>query len=64
VVLKSVVDVAHIDHISSFMTKEADELVRTNAKPFNQGVNCPSEHFSSQEDRLIASKQISFKDLL
>lgn len=40
VVLKSVVDVAHIDHINSFMTKEADDLVKNNAKPFNQGVNC------------------------
>ena len=40
VVLKSVVDIAHIDHINSFMTKEADELVKNNAKPFNQGVNC------------------------
>jgi hypothetical protein len=40
VVLKSVVDIAHIDHIKSFMTKEADELVKNNAKPFNQGVNC------------------------
>lgn len=39
-VLKSVVDVAHVDHINSFMTKEADELVKNNAKPFNQGVNC------------------------
>lgn len=40
VVLKSVVDVAHIDHINSFMTKEADGLVKNNSKPFNQGVNC------------------------
>jgi hypothetical protein len=40
VVLKSVVDVAHVDHINSFMTKEADALVTNNAKPFNQGVNC------------------------
>ena len=40
VVLKSVVDVEHVDHINSFMTKEADELVKNNAKPFNQGVNC------------------------
>jgi hypothetical protein len=40
VVLKSVVDVAHVDHINSFMTKEADELMKNNVKPFNQGVNC------------------------
>lgn len=40
VVLKSVVDVAHIDHINSFMTKEAGDLVKNNSKPFNQGVNC------------------------
>ena len=40
VVLKNVVDVAHIDHLNSFMTKEADVLVKNNVKPFNQGVNC------------------------
>ena len=40
VVLKSVVDVAHVDHINSFMTKEADDLVKNDTKPFNQGVNC------------------------
>ncbi|KAG0647473.1 Kanamycin B dioxygenase [Hyphodiscus hymeniophilus] len=39
VVLKSVVDVVHVDHIRSFMTKEADELVKNKVKPFNQGVN-------------------------
>lgn len=33
VVLKSVVDVAHIDHLNSYMTKEADELVKTSVKP-------------------------------
>jgi hypothetical protein len=40
VVLKSVVDVAHVEHLNSFMTKEADELLKNNVKPFNQGVNC------------------------
>lgn len=40
VVLKSVVDVTHVDHINSFMTKEADELVRTEKKPYNQGTAC------------------------
>jgi hypothetical protein len=40
VVLKLVVDVAHVDHINSFMTKEADDIVKNNLKPFNQGVNC------------------------
>jgi hypothetical protein len=38
VVLKSVVDGDHVDNLNKFMSKEADELVRTNAKPFNQGV--------------------------
>lgn len=45
VVLKSVVDIAHVDHIDSYMTKEADELVKDNAKPFNQGVNCKLRTF-------------------
>lgn len=40
VVLKKVVDVAHVDHLNSYMTKEADELVKNNTKPFNQGVDC------------------------
>lgn len=40
VVLKDVVDVAHIDSISSYMNLEADDLVKNNSKPFNQGVNC------------------------
>jgi hypothetical protein len=40
VVLKKVVDVAHVDHLNSFMAKEADALVKNNAKPFNQGVDC------------------------
>ncbi|RFU34674.1 hypothetical protein B7463_g1675, partial [Scytalidium lignicola] len=39
VVLKGVVDVAHVEAISAYMNVEADELVRNNAKPFNQGVN-------------------------
>ncbi|TVY15089.1 Kanamycin B dioxygenase [Lachnellula arida] len=38
VVLKNVVDVAHVDHINSYMTGEADEIIKNNAKPFNQGV--------------------------
>jgi len=44
VVLKSVVDVAHVEHLNSFMTKEADELLKNNVKPFNQGVNCKHQH--------------------
>lgn len=40
VVLKSVVDVRHVDHINSYMGKEADDLLKNNTKPFNQGVNC------------------------
>ncbi|KAG4027941.1 hypothetical protein MFRU_025g00080 [Monilinia fructicola] len=39
VVLKSIVDVNHIDQINSYMSKEADELVKNETKPFNQGVN-------------------------
>lgn len=38
VALKKVVDVAHVNHLNSFMTKEADELVKNNTKPFKQGV--------------------------
>jgi hypothetical protein len=40
VVLKKVVDIAHVDHLNSYMTKEADELVKNKVKPFNQGVDC------------------------
>lgn len=40
VVLKNVVDVAHVDHINSYMTGEADGIIKNNAKPFNQGVKC------------------------
>jgi hypothetical protein len=40
VVLKNVVDVAHVDHINSYMTKEADEIIKNDYKPFNQGVKC------------------------
>lgn len=39
VVLKSVVDVTHVEHLNFFMTMEADELLKNNVKPFNQGVN-------------------------
>jgi hypothetical protein len=46
VVLKSVVDVAHVDHINSYMTREADDLVKNNTKPFNQGVNCRQQPHS------------------
>lgn len=42
VVLKNVVEVGHLDHINAFMTKEADEIIRNNSKPFNQGVKCLS----------------------
>ncbi|KAL2064127.1 hypothetical protein VTL71DRAFT_4621 [Oculimacula yallundae] len=38
VVLKSVVDVAHVDHLNVQMSKEADDLLNNNLKPFNQGV--------------------------
>lgn len=40
VVLKKVVEVAHVDHINSFMIKEADGLIKNRAKAFNQGVDC------------------------
>ncbi|KAL3426639.1 phytanoyl-dioxygenase family protein [Phlyctema vagabunda] len=38
-VLKGVVDVKHVEHINSYMTKEADELIKNKTKAFNQGVN-------------------------
>lgn len=38
VVLKSVVDVAHIDRLNVQMSKEADDLLNNNLKPFNQGI--------------------------
>jgi hypothetical protein len=40
VVLKSVVDVAHVENLSKAMSKEADYLVKNKVKAFNQGVNC------------------------
>jgi hypothetical protein len=40
VVLKSVVDISHVRNIDKFMSKEADHLLDTNAKPFNQGIDC------------------------
>lgn len=40
VVLKGVVDVDHIRDLNEFMCKDADVLVKTKVKPFNQGVNC------------------------
>jgi hypothetical protein len=40
VVLKSVVDVAHVQNLNAFMSKEAEDLVKNNSKPFNQGVKC------------------------
>lgn len=40
VVLKKVVDVNHVERLNSYMTKDADELVKNKAKPFNQGVDC------------------------
>ncbi|KAB8291530.1 hypothetical protein EYC80_006332 [Monilinia laxa] len=39
VVLKSIVDVNHADQINSYMSKEADELVKNRTKLFKQGVN-------------------------
>ncbi|KAF4624326.1 hypothetical protein G7Y89_g13846 [Cudoniella acicularis] len=39
VVLKNVVDVAHVERINSYMSKEADDILKNNLKPFNQGVN-------------------------
>lgn len=38
VVLKSVVDVNHIQNLNKFMAKDAEHLIKI--KPFNQGVNC------------------------
>ncbi|XMA20067.1 hypothetical protein WAI453_012858 [Rhynchosporium graminicola] len=38
VVLKSVVDVTHVDHLNVQMSKEADDLLNNNLKPFNQGI--------------------------
>jgi hypothetical protein len=63
VVLKSVVDVTHIDHINSYMTKEADDLVKNNTKPFNQGVNCRSQAYFPRHRKLMACKQIFFRGL-
>lgn len=40
VVLKNVVDTDHVEIINGYMCHEAEELVRTKAKAFNQGVNC------------------------
>lgn len=40
VVLKSVVDVGHLEQLTARMSEEADQLLRDNAKPFNQGVKC------------------------
>lgn len=40
VVLKDVVDVQHVESLNEYMCKEAEVLVSTKAKPFNQGVNC------------------------
>lgn len=61
VVLKSVVDVAHVDHVNSYMTKEADDLVQNNTKPFNQGVNCRYSALSRNR-KLMTCKQIFSKD--
>ncbi|KAH9906389.1 phytanoyl-dioxygenase family protein [Xylariomycetidae sp. FL2044] len=38
-VLKSVVDVDHVRRIREFTDVEAEDLIRGNKKPFNQGVN-------------------------
>lgn len=40
VVLKSIVDIAHVESLNKAMSKEADYLVENNVKAFNQGVNC------------------------
>lgn len=40
VVLKSVVDVNHIENLNKYMAKDADHIMKNNLKPFNQGVNC------------------------
>lgn len=40
VVLKDVVDVQHVENLNEYMCQEAEVLVSTKAKPFNQGVNC------------------------
>lgn len=47
VVLKSIVDVDHVDTLNKAMGKEADDLVKNNTKPFNQGVNCTYTLLSS-----------------
>ncbi|KAF8861277.1 phytanoyl-dioxygenase family protein [Acephala macrosclerotiorum] len=39
VVLKSVVDVNHIEKLNEYMAKDADHIMKNNLKPFNQGVN-------------------------
>jgi len=39
VVLKSVVDVEHVSNLNEYMCKDAEMLVKTKAKPFNQGVD-------------------------
>jgi len=39
VVLKSVVGVDHVKQLNEYMSKEADDLVKDKAKPFNQGVD-------------------------
>jgi hypothetical protein len=44
VVLKSVVNVAHVDHLNSFMSKEADDLIKNGTKPYNQEVKCMLAH--------------------
>lgn len=38
VVLKSVVDVDHVEKLNTFMSKDAEHLVKI--KPRNQGVDC------------------------
>ena len=40
VVLKSIVNVDHIDKINEFMSKEADNILENNLKPFNHRVKC------------------------
>jgi len=58
VVLKSVVNVAHVEHLNSFMSREADDLVKNNNKPFNQGVNCTYFPLSPRHEELISSANI------
>jgi hypothetical protein len=59
VVLKNVVNVTHVENINAFMTKEADDLLKSNAKPFNQGVNCRLRSAFFEQKLKLASQYSS-----